>query len=63
MKISLSLEEKNDEIEEIFHTQLIEAYNYYLIIGGMPECISSWIRYKDPNKITQIQKELIQKNR
>lgn len=51
---------KNDEIEEIFHTQLIEAYNYYLIIGGMPECISSWIRYKDPNKITQIQKELIQ---
>ena len=51
---------KNDEIEEIFHTQLIEAYNYYLIIGGMPECISSWIRYKNPNKITQIQKELIQ---
>ena len=26
----------------------------------MPECVSSWIKYKDPAKITQIQKELIE---
>ncbi|MEG0688578.1 MAG: DUF4143 domain-containing protein [Hungatella sp.] len=34
-------------------------YNYYLIIGGMPECVSSWAKHKDPQKIAQIQKELI----
>ncbi|MEG7529892.1 MAG: AAA family ATPase [Hungatella sp.] len=46
-------------IEEIFHSKLLEMYNYYLIIGGMPECVSSWAKHKDPQKIAQIQKELI----
>lgn len=52
--------QKEQSIEEIFHNRLLEAYNYYLIIGGMPECVSSWIAYKDPAKISQIQKELIE---
>lgn len=46
-------------IEEIFHTKLLEVYNYYLIIGGMPECVSSWLQFKDPQKINQIQTELL----
>lgn len=50
---------KDTVIEKIFHKKLLEAYNYYLIIGGMPECVASWAKYKDPAKITQIQKELI----
>ena len=52
--------QKEQSIEEIFHNRLLEAYNYYLIIGGMPECVSSWITHKDPAKISQIQKELIE---
>ncbi len=52
--------QKNQSIEEIFHNRLLEAYSYYLIIGGMPECVSSWCKYKDPAKISQIQKELIE---
>ena len=52
--------EKDQQIEEIFHNRLLEAYNYYLIIGGMPECVSSWIKYKDPAKEAQIQRELIE---
>lgn len=51
---------KERPIEEIFHVRLLEAYNYYLIIGGMPECVSSWVTHKDPAKISQIQKELIE---
>ena len=52
--------QKERLIEEIFHHRLLEAYNHYLIIGGMPECVASWVKYKDPAKITQIQDELIQ---
>lgn len=52
--------QKKQPIEGIFHNRLLEAYNYYLIIGGMPECVSSWIAHKDPAKISQIQKELIE---
>ena len=52
--------QKEQQIEEIFHNRLLEAYNNYLIIGGMPECVASWVNHKDPAKITQIQRELIE---
>jgi len=51
---------KEQQIEDIFHNRLIDAYNNYLIIGGMPECVYSWIKYKDPARVAQIQKELVQ---
>jgi predicted AAA+ superfamily ATPase len=51
--------EKGQKVERIFHNKLLEAYDYYLIIGGMPECVASWIKNKDPKKINQIQKELV----
>ncbi len=51
---------KEQQIEEIFHNRLLEAYNSYLIVGGMPECVSSWVKYKDPAKIAQIQRELVE---
>ena len=52
--------QKEQHIEEIFHNRLLEAYNNYLIIGGMPECVSSWVKYKDPAKVSQIQRELLE---
>ena len=52
--------EKGQQIENIFHNRLTEEYNNYLIIGGKPECVASWIKYKDPAKISQIQRELIE---
>lgn len=52
--------QKEQQIEEIFHNRLLEAYNNYLIIGGMPECVSSWVKYKDPAKIREIQHELVE---
>jgi predicted AAA+ superfamily ATPase len=51
--------QKGQPIEEIFHNRLLEAYNYYLIIGGLPECVASWVKYKDPQRIRQIQDELV----
>ena len=52
--------QKEQQIEEIFHNRLLEAYNNYLIIGGMPECVASWVKYRDPAKLSQIQRELIE---
>jgi len=51
---------KEQQIEELFHNRLLDAYNNYLIIGGMPECVGSWVKYKDPARVAQIQHELIQ---
>lgn len=52
--------QKEQSIEELFHKRLIESYHYYLIIGGMPECVSSWLTNKDPERVLQIQRELIE---
>ena len=52
--------QKGQRIEEIYHHRLLDAYNYYLIIGGMPECVQSWITHKDPAEISRIQQELIE---
>jgi len=46
-------------IETIFHNRLLDVYNYYLIIGGLPECVASWVQYKDPQRIERIQNELV----
>ncbi len=51
--------QKNQIIEEIFHNRLLGAFDSYLIVGGMPECVSSWIKDRDSNKVARIQKELI----
>lgn len=47
-------------VEAIFHNKLLEAFYYYEIIGGMPECVSLWIKYKNPLKVLKAQKNLIQ---
>jgi predicted AAA+ superfamily ATPase len=42
-----------------FHQKMTEHYKKYLIIGGMPECVQSWVKSADPAEITAIQAEII----
>ena len=51
--------QKGQAVEEIFHNRLLEACDYYFIIGGMPECVASWVKHRDPKKVRQVQRELI----
>ena len=51
---------KDQAIEVAFHNLLLDAFNNYLIIGGMPECVDSWIREQDPQAVASIHKELIE---
>lgn len=44
--------QKEQPIKEIFLNRLLEVYNYYLIIGGMPKCVSSLIVHNGPAKIS-----------
>ena len=42
--------EKKQTIDETVHNKIIEMFNDYLFIGGMPEVVETFIKYKD-NKI------------
>lgn len=51
---------QGDEITEIFHEKLLEAYDCYLIIGGMPEVVYSWIKNRDISLLDKTQREIIE---
>jgi predicted AAA+ superfamily ATPase len=42
-----------------FHMRMLEHYKKYLIVGGMPECVESWVSNSAPEEITAIQEEII----
>ena len=51
---------KGTQIETIFHERLLEEYGRYLIVGGMPECVSSWIENHDFDEVSRIQDDLVE---
>ena len=53
-----SIKSGNDYASE-FHAMMTEFYKQYLIIGGMPECVQSWVQNTDPAEIDTIQAEII----
>jgi predicted AAA+ superfamily ATPase len=42
-----------------FHERMMDHYKKYLIIGGMPECVQSWVNNAAPEEVSTIQKEII----
>lgn len=49
-----------EEIIKIQHDKLIEQYHNYLIVGGLPDCVYSWVTEKNAGSVLQIQKELLE---
>ncbi len=48
-----------EEIITIQHTKLIDQYHDYLIVGGLPECVASWVEDQNTGTVLQIQRELL----
>lgn len=49
----------NIEIPLAIHEQLILLFKEYLLIGGMPAAVSSWIEQHNLNKVNQIHHDLL----
>ena len=47
-------------IDEVFHNKLTDALNEYLFVGGMPECVASYLEDRDPRKVEKIQRDILQ---
>lgn len=48
------------EFSGINHSNLLDLLAQYLVIGGMPESVSTWIESKDPKLCQEVQKQLIE---
>lgn len=51
---------KIENIPDIFFNNLSEKLKAYFIIGGMPEVVDSWVRYKDMEKVNKIQDNILE---
>ena len=47
-------------VNEAIHNELLKAFNNYLIVGGMPSAVASYIENNDFNKIAAIHKNIIE---
>lgn len=45
---------------DLFHKQLINQLRSYLLVGGMPECVRTWIEKMDYLACRQVQNEIIE---
>ncbi len=49
----------DQEMPSIIHDQLIMLYKEYMIIGGMPEAVASWIDERSLTKVNQTHHDLL----
>ena len=42
-----------------FHEKMTEHCKKYQIVGGMPECVESWVNNADPAEVSTIQEEIV----
>lgn len=47
------------DVPEVIHEQLMELFKEFMIIGGLPAAVSSWIKEKSLIKINQIHNNLL----
>lgn len=47
------------EIPSVIHEQLLKYFKEYIVVGGMPAAVSSWIHQHSLNQINQIHHDLL----
>lgn len=51
--------ENREALEEGLHKRIIDLFRKYLIVGGMPDCVNTFLETKNVAKIRQIQSDII----
>ena len=49
----------SEPLDEIFHHRLLDAYDEYLIVGGMPECVGEFLSSGDIETVRKTQRDLL----
>lgn len=51
--------EKEVPVDDVIHKKLLELYDLYLIVGGMPEAVSAYINTNNLREVELVQKQII----
>lgn len=50
---------RRTQVDEYIHQKIIDAFYTYLVVGGMPQAVQSYVDENDFRKISQIHKDII----
>ena len=45
-------------VDEFIHKKMLDIFNLYLIVGGMPQAVSVYLETNDLNRVSQIQQDI-----
>lgn len=51
--------EENKKIEDLIHKKLLELYNSYLFVGGMPDVVNTYINAKNNELVKNKKNEIL----
>ena len=51
--------EKREEVDEFIHTKMMELFRLYLIVGGMPAAVSTYISTNNLQEVMAVQNDII----
>lgn len=51
---------KNSQINAFVHQKMLDLFNRYICIGGMPEAVDAYVKSNDFNKVRKIQRRILQ---
>ncbi len=46
-------------VDEFIHKKMLDIFNLYLIVGGMPQAVSIYLETNDLNRVSQVQQDII----
>ena len=45
-------------VDEFIHKKMLDIFNLYLIVGGMPQAVSIYLETNDLNRVSQVQQDI-----
>lgn len=45
-------------VDEFIHKKMLDIFNLYLIVGGMPQAVSVYLETNDLNRVSQVQQDI-----
>ncbi|MBQ8749891.1 MAG: ATP-binding protein [Clostridia bacterium] len=51
--------EKNEKVNESVNTKILELFRQYIVVGGMPEVVNTFIETQDYEKVLKLQRNIV----
>lgn len=51
--------EKHSSVDELVHEKMMELFRLYLIVGGMPDAVNTYLKTNDLKQVEEIQKGIV----